>query len=84
MCKENVNDYITVMWQNGTIPDVGRNGCQVEEVLEVCLSRLRHLNDQQDCRENSIAITKIQEAIMWLNQRTRDREERKVEGTHKP
>ena len=33
------------------------------------------------CRENACALTKIQEAIMWLNKRTRDREARGVEGT---
>ena len=76
--------YAKIDWQDGTIPDVGQNGCQVEDVLSVCLYRLQYLNSEQPCRENSIAITKIQEAILWLNERTRDREARKVEGTHEP
>lgn len=74
--------HANIDWQTGTIPDVGVNGCQVEDVLDVCLYRLRYLNGEQACRENSIAITKIQEAILWLNERTRDREERLVEGKH--
>jgi hypothetical protein len=32
------------------------------------------------CRENSLAITKLEEALMWLEKRTADREARKVEG----
>jgi hypothetical protein len=36
------------------------------------------------CRENSIVITKLEEALMWLEKRTRDREALKVEGTHEP
>lgn len=34
------------------------------------------------CRENSISITKLEEAIHWQEARTRDREQRKVEGTN--
>lgn len=35
--------------------------CRVE--LDAALQNIRNLDD---CRESSIAITKIQEAIMWL------------------
>jgi hypothetical protein len=34
------------------------------------------------CRENAIAITKLEEALMWLRKRTQDREIRGVEGSH--
>lgn len=34
------------------------------------------------CRENALAITKIEEALHWLHHRTADREGRGVEGTH--
>ena len=32
--------------------------------------------------ENALAITKLQEAMLWLGERTREREQRQVEGTH--
>jgi hypothetical protein len=38
------------------------------------------LNGKFPCRENSIAITKLEEALMWLNKRTADRVKRGVEG----
>lgn len=34
------------------------------------------------CRENACAITKIEEAEMWLQKRTAERKQRGVEGTN--
>jgi hypothetical protein len=31
-------------------------------------------------RENALALTKIEEALLWLHKRTKDRLERGVEG----
>lgn len=56
-------------------------GVTVEDILVIAHSRLYELNSQVPCRENSIALTKIEEAILWLDQRTLDRELRGVEGT---
>jgi hypothetical protein len=58
------------------------NGTTLEEMLRVSIERLQDLNSRFACRENSIAITKMQEALLWLNERTRERKERGVEGTH--
>ena len=58
------------------------NGITLEEMLRVSIERLQDLNGRFACRENSIAITKMQEALMWLNARTADREKRGVEGKH--
>ena len=32
------------------------------------------------CRENALALTKVEEALHWLNHRTADRQRRGVEG----
>jgi len=58
------------------------NGTTLEEMLRVSIERLKDLNSRFACRENSIAITKMEEALMWLNKRTEDRKARGVEGTH--
>ena len=72
-------------FQCGPVQDVGgRNGVFVEEVLEVVLRRLRDLNTKFPCRENSIAITNIEQGLMWLNERTRLRTEQGVEGKDIP
>lgn len=66
------------MGGNGNI----ENGTTLEEMLRVSIQRLQDLNAKFACRENSLAITKMQEALMWLNARTEDREKREVEGKH--
>ena len=58
------------------------SGTTLEEMLKVSIERLNDLNGRFSCRENSIAITKMQEALMWLNKRTEDRKNRDVEGKH--
>ena len=63
------------------------DGTTNEEVLKVLIDRLQYLqrvNPCRPCRENAIVITKLEEALMWLNKRTQDRIDREVEGTAKP
>lgn len=80
-----VNDAhnaITFKIQNGPVKESGVNGCQVNEVIAVAKKIIEGLNNKFPCRENSVAITKLDEALMWLDKRTADRVERAVEGTN--
>ncbi len=73
-----------VRFQNGPVNETGVNGISNEALLAIVADRLIGFQaGQYACRENAIALTKIQEAIMWLNKRTSDRLNRGVEGTHK-
>lgn len=56
------------------------NGTTNEEVLEMLLDRMNYLQGKFPCRENAVAITKLDEALLWLNKRTQDRIKRNVEG----
>lgn len=58
------------------------NGTTLEEMLRVSIERLQDLNGRFPCRENSLALTNMEQALMWLNKRTEDREKRGVEGKH--
>ena len=58
----------------------GEDGTTNEDVLTILIHRINLLNKEFPCRENSLAITKLEEALMWLNHRTADRINRKVEG----
>jgi hypothetical protein len=71
-------------WQDGIIGPEGQNGAFIEDVLEAALQRLRYFNSRpvSRCRENSLAITKIEEAIQWLDWRTRNRVQQGVENTY--
>jgi hypothetical protein len=58
------------------------NGTTIEAVLRMLCGRLEDLNKKFPCRENSLALTKMQEARLWLEERTADRKRRGVEGKH--
>ena len=60
------------------------DGTTNEEVLTVLIDRLGVLNAKFPCRENSIVMTHLETALLWLNKRTADRKARGVEGQHKP
>lgn len=72
---------ITFKIQNGPVLEAGLNGCQIDTMIEVAKIMLEGLNSQSPCRENSSAITKLDEALMWLERRRTDRVKRGVEGT---
>ncbi len=79
---------VGIYWQNGPLgrgeERIGPNGAFVETVISAALQRIQYYQDSKfACRENAIAITKLEEALLWLNKRTMDREARQVEGTHK-
>jgi hypothetical protein len=59
------------------------DGTTNEEVLSVLIDRCQNLHAKFPSRETAIAITKMEEALMWLEKRTRDRIKRGVEGQHK-
>lgn len=76
-------DNSLIRFQKGPIKENGVNGCHNEDLLQIVLDRLRGFQKSSfACRENALAITKIEEALHWLNHRTTDRIERGVEGTN--
>lgn len=76
-------ESVTFRGQRGPVAEEGINGCQIDDILVFCLGTLQTFNKKFACRENSLAITKLQEALMWLEERTRNREARGVEGYDK-
>lgn len=76
-----------IEWQNGPLGRDGDriepNGAFVEGIIQAALGRLEFYNEGEfRCRENSLAITHLEEALHWLESRTAAREARGVEGTH--
>ena len=81
---------LKIDWQNGPL---GRgderqapNGAFVETVISAVVQRIEWYQTVSGgkfkCRENALAITRLEEGLLWLDKRTRDREARQVEGTH--
>lgn len=80
--RHDVNS-ISFTIQNGPIKEVGVNGCQVDTLIEAAKLIIEELNKKFPCRENSCAVTKLDEALHWLEARKRNREKRGVEGLSK-
>lgn len=80
----NGNQHMTAInFQNGPIKEAGVNGITQEALLAITIDRLRSFqNGPYKCRENAIALTHCEEALMWLQRRTVARIKRGVEGTH--
>jgi len=78
-------DYCSglILFQNGPIAEAGVNGVTQEALLAIVIDRLRSFQEgAYACRENEMALTKIEEAMHWLHSRTLARMRRGVEGTH--
>lgn len=76
-----------ISWQNGPL---GRgserkqpNGAFVEDVIVAALDRIAwYQTSGFPCEQNSTAIEHLKAALDALDQRTKEREARAVEGTH--
>lgn len=72
-----------ISFQNGPIKESGVNGVTQEALLAVVIDRLRSFQSGPfSCRENAIALTHCEDALMWLQRRTVARIKRGVEGTN--
>lgn len=74
----------TIQFQNGPRKDENSiHGVLDTDLLEIVRDRLKGFQSGEfACRENAIALTKIEEALLWLNKRVEDRIERNVLGTY--
>jgi hypothetical protein len=71
-----------VNFQEGAIKECGINGVNNEDLILMVIARLQAFQDSPyKCRENAMAITKLEECLMWLRKRTLDREAKGIEGT---
>lgn len=75
------NEFIEIKFQCGPKQAVGINGAQIDEILGILIQRLEGFqNGRFACRENALVITKLEEALHWIQHRTADRQKRGVEG----
>ena len=85
--KECIDDdrrvFANVSFQNGPVKENGVNGCHQEDLIAIVIDRLQHFQaGEYSCRENALALTKLEESMHWLNHRTAARQARGVEGTN--
>lgn len=79
---ETGEELCRIHMQEGSIKECGINGVANEDLIAMVIERLKCFqNSEFSCRENEMAIIKLEESLMWLRKRTMDREVRGVEGT---
>lgn len=77
----------TILLQFGHRPEVGVNGCFTTDVIEGLMDHLSVYQERghpMACRETACALTKLEEALMWINRRKEKRKARDVHETDKP
>lgn len=74
---------VTFTIQSGPIKQFGINGCQIDDVIRWAKEKIELFNKEFPCIENSLVITKLDEALLWLYERKRERESRGIEGLNK-
>jgi len=76
--------YAVIQLQNGARKLEGSiHGVLDTDLLEIVRHRLQCFQQGEfSTRDNAIALTHIEEALMWMNRRVEDRIERNVLGTN--
>ncbi len=76
-------EALLVKFQNGPIKEFGVNGVTQEALIAICKDRLECFQAGPfACQANADAHYHLKEALNLLQQRTRERIARGVEGTH--
>lgn len=71
-----------IHFQEGPILETGVNGISTDALLRILVDHLQGFQRGSfSCRENALAITKLEEALHWIQHRTFERAARGVEGT---
>lgn len=85
--KQNPEQFVdvTIQFQNGARHEWGSMfGVLDTDLLEIVRDRLTGFQEGKFAtRENAVALTHIEEALLWMNKRVEDRIERGVLGTDK-
>lgn len=76
-----------INWQDGPLRVGGErrdpNGAFVEDVIVAAIGRIQYYQlSKFHCLHNAIALGHLRAALEVLKERTQDREDRGVEGTH--
>jgi len=71
-----------INFQKGPVKEHNVNGCHHEDLIAIVIDRLESFQKSSyRCNENRMAISHLEDALWHLNQRTKNRVSRGVEGT---
>lgn len=82
-CCTSHDGTTSLVFAHQPVGEALRPGLTNEALLAVVIDRLRGFQEGPlRCRENAVALTKIEEAMHWLHARTLDRIRRGVPSPH--
>lgn len=78
-------DFVKILFQHGALQSEGKNGCKVEDVVDVLIDKLLDFQGRSmACEENDQAIYHLTQAKSILELRRARREQQGVIGTTVP
>lgn len=79
-----LNILTSIKFQMGNFKEKGVNGVLMENLLNICVNQLECFQDSNlACKDNEKALANLEEALIHLGNRQKDRIKRKVYGTTK-
>lgn len=84
ICEKDGDEIVGgVSFQHGARHEKGStHGVATVDLLEICRNQMSCFQDgEMATREGAMALTHIENALLWLNKRSEDRAERNVLGT---
>jgi hypothetical protein len=87
--SSDIGNVLRIVWQQGPLvvdgQEVPPNGLFLETAVRACIARLEYYQTTQfKSRENAIALTHLETALLWLGARAQRREDEGTLGTHEP
>ncbi len=79
-----VDRFIQIQWQDGTVPEHGVNGAQIEDVIGAVIEHLEVLDAQWPSLENQQTLRHLWSAIDNQRKRTARRVAAGIEGMERP
>lgn len=78
-------EHVELTFQKGPRNELGSTSGIIDtDLLEIVRDRLISFQEGEfACRENALALTHIEDALLWLNKRVEDRANRGVLGKNK-
>ncbi len=70
--RANIENHLSIQFQNGPAQTRGINGAELIDVLKVCSDFARALNKAEPSRARAHVLTKIEEAMMWERKRAEE------------
>jgi len=61
--EDPIGEFGFINFQTGSVKDNGSNGCNVDDIINICMHRLNELQTTEKCKYNEAIISKLNDAL---------------------